>query len=340
MLAGSVGNIRDAKIKPEKEILGELTENIVYISDFGVDMMLIEGIDDWDIFEITIGMCRKLTGNPIAPFFKTSNLNIALLHQYEDLCRDFGIELMGFELTPGALPHLTASNRLLIFLSTTKVLYPMKRILNKFASCPRLLWQAGNMSRAGYAMTKESAPPYSIFLTDEDLNFPDVSLYRGDTPIAYGYGISTEQILRAYNLGIFPWPNSKGLVFWMSPDPRAVIFPDKFRISRSLKKTIQREVFTHQIDTDFLSVIHYCAAVPRPGQNGTWINRDIIKAYTALHQIGRVHSLKLIRTVSLPAGFMGYVSVTFLSVNLCSVWYRKHLNTRWQFWSVSAGNIR
>jgi leucyl/phenylalanyl-tRNA--protein transferase len=97
-------------------------------------------------------------------------------------------------------------------------------------------------------------------------------------------------LLSAYEQGIFPWYNPEDPLLWQSPDPRFVIFPGNLRVSSSMKKLLRQGKFTVTIDRDFSGVIEACAAVERPGQDGTWITRDIIEAYTELHRLGWAHS--------------------------------------------------
>ena len=103
--------------------------------------------------------------------------------------------------------------------------------------------------------------------------------------IAVG-GELTEAVLReAYSKGIFPWFVGPP-VMWFSPDPRAVLFPQELHGSRRLARTIRQGTFSAGFDSDFDAVISFCASVPRPGQDGTWICADIQKAYRRLYRSG------------------------------------------------------
>ena len=103
--------------------------------------------------------------------------------------------------------------------------------------------------------------------------------------LAAGRDLSAGRLLEAYGQGIFPWYSQGQPVLWWSPDPRMVVFVDEFEPSRSLRKTLRRVDLTGSwkvtLDQAFVQVMQACAA-PRPGQDGTWITRDIIKAYHAL----------------------------------------------------------
>ena len=109
--------------------------------------------------------------------------------------------------------------------------------------------------------------------------------------LAAGGDLSPVRLLAAYRRGIFPWYSPGQPVLWWSPDPRAVLFPDEFRCSRSLGKTLRNAGFSVSIDTDFGAVIDCCAA-PRPHSLGTWITSDMRAAYVQLHQLRFAHSLE------------------------------------------------
>ena len=81
--------------------------------------------------------------------------------------------------------------------------------------------------------------------------------------------------------------NEDDPILWWSPDPRAVLFPNKLHVARSLKKTLRSNVFTVTLDTCFRQVMEQCAG-PRPQypEGGTWITDDMLDAYTRLHELG------------------------------------------------------
>jgi leucyl/phenylalanyl-tRNA---protein transferase len=109
--------------------------------------------------------------------------------------------------------------------------------------------------------------------------------------LAAGGDLSPERLLAAYRRGIFPWFNPGEPILWWSPDPRMVLFPDEFKLSRSLKKSLARADYTVRVDTAFARVMRECAA-PRDGAAGTWISERMIAAYTALHEAGYAHSIE------------------------------------------------
>jgi leucyl/phenylalanyl-tRNA--protein transferase len=108
--------------------------------------------------------------------------------------------------------------------------------------------------------------------------------------VAFGGNLSPGMLLSAYEQGVFPWYNNRNPILWHSPDPRFVLFPEKLHVSVSMKKVLKKGLFRFAMDRDFAGVIRACAETYRPGQGGTWINQDIIAAYTELHRLGWAHS--------------------------------------------------
>ena len=122
--------------------------------------------------------------------------------------------------------------------------------------------------------------------------------------LAAGGDLSTERLLAAYHRGIFPWYSPGQPVLWWSPDPRAVLFPEHFRCTRSLAKTLRNGGFECALDRDFRGVIEACAA-PRPQSAGTWITPEMLEAYVELHRRGYAHSFETYRGSRLVGGLYG-----------------------------------
>jgi len=128
-------------------------------------------------------------------------------------------------------------------------------------------------------------------LVDEPI-FPPPEYADPSGLLAVGGDLSNERLLEAYRLGIFPWYSEDQPILWWSPDPRLVLDLNDFKISRSLRKTLKKEVFQITFDHAFEEVIRACASVPREAQNGTWITDDMEKAYIKLHGLGYAHSVE------------------------------------------------
>lgn len=114
--------------------------------------------------------------------------------------------------------------------------------------------------------------------------------------LAAGGGLDTPSLLQAYAHGIFPWFSEGQPILWWSPDPRMVLEVERFRLHRSLRKTLERLLagpgFEIRIDHGFETVIDACSQAPRVGQTGTWILPEMVRAYTALHRAGHAHSVE------------------------------------------------
>jgi leucyl/phenylalanyl-tRNA--protein transferase len=126
-----------------------------------------------------------------------------------------------------------------------------------------------------------------------DLRFPPVELASPEGLLAIGGDLRAERLLEAYRHGIFPWYSEGQPILWWSPDPRAVLVPERIKISRSLRKTLRAGRFEISVDTAFRDVIQACAG-PRRGHSlgGTWITPEMIEAYGRLHELGYAHSIE------------------------------------------------
>lgn len=142
------------------------------------------------------------------------------------------------------------------------------------------------------------------FLT-EDLWFPDVENASEDGILAIGGDLSVARLLLAYRSGIFPWFESDEPILWWSPDPRFVLFPEKLKVSKSMRQVLRNKDFKVTINKDFKSVITACAEAKRQGQTGTWITENMIKAFTELHKMGYAKSVEVWSGTELIGGFYG-----------------------------------
>jgi leucyl/phenylalanyl-tRNA---protein transferase len=133
---------------------------------------------------------------------------------------------------------------------------------------------------------------------------PEQALEEPAGLLAAGGDLSPERLVAAYRRGIFPWYSPGQPVLWWSPDPRAVLFPEEFRCTRSLAKTLRNAGFSCSLDRDFAAVIDGCAA-PRPASPGTWITSEMRSAYLELHRLGLAHSLETWRAGMLVGGLYG-----------------------------------
>ena len=145
-----------------------------------------------------------------------------------------------------------------------------------------------------------------ISLLHENTPFPPVeqALRQPNGLLAAGADLSPSRLLEAYRHGIFPWFSAEDPILWWSPDPRMVLFPAEFKISRSLRKTLLRGQYQIRCDTAFEQVMRACSQ-PREGQNGTWIQEEMIAAYVRLHKAGYAHSIETWMDNKLVGGLYG-----------------------------------
>ena len=143
-------------------------------------------------------------------------------------------------------------------------------------------------------------------LSRHEVRFPPVDQASPEGLLAVGGDLRPERLLEAYRQGIFPWYNDDQPILWWSPDPRALLFPNKLHVSRSLKRSLRSRLFTVTLDTTFRHVMEQCAG-PRPQypEGGTWIINDMLDAYTRLHELGYAHSVETWQEGRLVGGLYG-----------------------------------
>jgi leucyl/phenylalanyl-tRNA---protein transferase len=122
--------------------------------------------------------------------------------------------------------------------------------------------------------------------------------------LAAGGDLSPARLLAAYARGVFPWYSAQQPILWWAPDPRMVLFPAEFKVSRSLGKTLRNGRFECRFDTAFGATIRACAAPRRSGAD-TWLNAEMIDSYEELHRRGYGHSVETWRGDELVGGVYG-----------------------------------
>ena len=137
------------------------------------------------------------------------------------------------------------------------------------------------------------------------LFFPKPEEAPADGLLMAGGDLTPERILLGYSRGIFPWYDEDSPILWWSPDPRCVLFTDKLYVNARLRRTLQKLPFSCTVDRCFGRVMHYCAEVPRPGQDGTWIVPEMQEAYGRLHSLGHAHSVEVWDGEELVGGLYG-----------------------------------
>lgn len=144
--------------------------------------------------------------------------------------------------------------------------------------------------------------------SDPPDSFPDpavanVALGYPDGLIAIGGDLSAERLLAAYTRGIFPWYNDDQPLLWWSPEPRAVIYPRRFHMSRSLARALKSGNWEWSLNQEFATTIESCAT--NRGRHGTWITPDMCAAYQHMHELGHAHSVESWHQGVLAGGIYG-----------------------------------
>jgi leucyl/phenylalanyl-tRNA--protein transferase len=109
----------------------------------------------------------------------------------------------------------------------------------------------------------------------------------------------------AYRSGIFPWYNPEEPIIWWSPDPRFVLFPDKLYLSKTTQRIFRNHTFEVTYNKNFSGVIEHCKHVPREGQDGPWITKEMKAAYIRLHELGHAKSIEVWQEGRLVGGMYG-----------------------------------
>jgi leucyl/phenylalanyl-tRNA--protein transferase len=144
-----------------------------------------------------------------------------------------------------------------------------------------------------------------VFQLNKELVFPNPSYAEEEGILAIGGDLSIDRLLLAYVNGIFPWFTEGSDILWWSPDPRMVLFLEKFKLSDSLKQLIRSKKYTFTVDRKFSAVIKHCAKIKRKDQDDTWITKKMTKAYIALHKAGFAHSIETWQGDKLVGGLYG-----------------------------------
>lgn len=144
-----------------------------------------------------------------------------------------------------------------------------------------------------------------MHILNKNIAFPEITSASPEGVLAIGGDLSVERLLLAYKSGIFPWFSEDEPIIWWSPDPRFVLFPEKLKVSKSMKQVLRNTDFVVTVNQAFTQVITECAKAKRDGQDGTWITQTMIDAYTKLHQLGYAKSVEVWLHNELVGGLYG-----------------------------------
>jgi len=136
-------------------------------------------------------------------------------------------------------------------------------------------------------------------LYKNDYIFPNPEEAQDSGLLAWGGGLETNRLLEAYRNGIFPWYSKNDPLLWWSPNPRLILLPSEFKITKSLKKS--RKKFNIKYNTNFEKVISTCKDI----RKDTWISKEMQKAYISLHVKGYAKSIECYQDEELVGGLYG-----------------------------------
>ncbi len=142
------------------------------------------------------------------------------------------------------------------------------------------------------------------YLGDE-LNFPSAERSTPRGIVAIGGDLSPDRLMLAYRNGIFPWFNENDPIIWWSLDPRMVLFPERIKISKSMRSLFKKNAFSVTYNQAFSHVIECCKSMDREGQEGTWITNEMQEAYIRLHKLGYAYSVEVWENTDLVGGLYG-----------------------------------
>ena len=144
-----------------------------------------------------------------------------------------------------------------------------------------------------------------MYFLSEKIEFPDVTMATKEGLLAIGGDLSVDRLIHAYQKGIFPWYELEQPILWWSPDPRFVLFPKKLKVSRNMKKVLNKDKFKITYNKAFKEVIQQCAQVKRKGQSSTWITPKMTQSYHELHKQGWAKSVEVWKEDELVGGLYG-----------------------------------
>ena len=144
-----------------------------------------------------------------------------------------------------------------------------------------------------------------MYWLTQALAFPPVEEAEPWGGLAVGGDLLPERLLLAYRSGIFPWYNEDQPIVWYAPDPRFVLFPEKLKVSKSMRPVLNQNKFIITFDAEFRQVIRQCQQTRRRGQGGTWITEEMLEAYCHLHLLGYAHSVEVWHNDNLVGGLYG-----------------------------------
>tara|TARA_B100000963_G_scaffold46429_1_gene34761 strand:- start:23627 stop:24262 length:636 start_codon:yes stop_codon:yes gene_type:complete len=139
----------------------------------------------------------------------------------------------------------------------------------------------------------------------DDYKFPSPTSANKEGVVAIGGDLNPLRILEAYKNGIFPWFNDDENLIWWSPDPRMILLPENFKVSKSFKSFLKKKEYHISYNQNFEDVIESCSNIKRVGQTGTWITKGLKQSFNKLHEMGYAHSVEVWHQNTIVGGLYG-----------------------------------
>jgi leucyl/phenylalanyl-tRNA--protein transferase len=142
---------------------------------------------------------------------------------------------------------------------------------------------------------------------DPTAPFPSAELALDDPDglVCIGGDLSPARLINAYSAGLFPWFSEGQPILWWSPSERLVFRSGGVRLSTRFRRDLRRSAWEVRFNTAFDAVVTFCAAIPRPGQDSTWITPAMQRAYGELHRRGHAHCVEVWNAGRLVGGLYG-----------------------------------
>lgn len=144
-----------------------------------------------------------------------------------------------------------------------------------------------------------------MFWLSDKIEFPPYEFTTKEGIIALGGDLSCERLIHAYKNGIFPWFSDEEPIVWYCPYKRMVLFPDDLKISKSMRKVMQKSEFVITENKAFEEVIYQCKYIDRKDGFGTWITDDMEQAYINLYKKDIAKSVEVWLDKELVGGLYG-----------------------------------
>ena len=146
-----------------------------------------------------------------------------------------------------------------------------------------------------------------MFLLDSKIiSFPDPAKYESKSGLlAIGGDLSPERLKFAYETGLFPWFNEGEEILWWCPNPRFVLFPERLKISKSMRKILKKQEFQFTENKCFKEVLMRCQKIARKDQDGTWLSDSLIDSLVKLNHQNISQSVEVWQNEKLVGGFYG-----------------------------------